>query len=783
MKKEAISTFNEGLNYDLNVLTTPNNMLTDCVNGTFITFNGDELALQNDSGNTTLRYNLGSSVNPKWIDVSLSPGFYPIAMKEYGGILYIVSACNPNSIEVWNENEIYNVDNIVKVKVGAGWNYYRCKLTPELNLPPNEYLSNWEILKESDLKRVEIGSFPSPIKLGVEKKYKNINYNVVNNKSSLYLPTVINDNMFQAGTYITFDAVNNLDTDYLSYYKYDMNGNPTYVKKIYNVKFLQQLNSGYIDLTTGLWDKFAEHTGYPLNLDDVRFWFSDNTFKFYCPNNFKGKPVITTEIETLKEFKILSSTINSSGDGYEIIIRVLLKNDNALDISRILFKYKIDDGQEKEEIYRDSVDNIFTIIKKVKIEDTKDKNGIFTYTITPVIFYEDVNITSEIPLDYYKNNNYILEGSKMLSTGLDDYIFSKSNYVCKLLGNIWTGEAEYWKLILKNKNNQNITPSLSFSEEPYYFEKYVQGENYTDDPNRIGYFTVDSSGKALFRNWSPLYMSEGVSSRKELINLLNEQQVISEDQRCTPAILTLKTNKKLHAFCESKVTLSTETGYSKTINITDENGEDTFVFDVIKNTPFTITVSYKKSMISRWKDPINETVTFTSTHEGISKSETLRFAIINKLDVICSPSSYTNDGTGEITTYAYEVFAFTPGLLPPVFDGKTEARGRRFQWRLSNTSNTYNRNNLLTTTVLNRTFYASLDSTQPYTSSITESHVNSFIFDFRFVSGVDDTYDLNEEYMNISNNSQYVKVGTGNSSEGFEIFLKSQLNVVPIQKS
>ena len=41
MKQEAANTFSEGLNYDLNPTTTPNNVLTDCVNGTFLTFNGE----------------------------------------------------------------------------------------------------------------------------------------------------------------------------------------------------------------------------------------------------------------------------------------------------------------------------------------------------------------------------------------------------------------------------------------------------------------------------------------------------------------------------------------------------------------------------------------------------------------------------------------------------------------------------------------------------------------------------------------------------------------------
>jgi hypothetical protein len=54
MKKETVNVFDEGLNKDLNPIVTPNNVLTDNLNGTFITFNGDELSLQNDAGNTKI---------------------------------------------------------------------------------------------------------------------------------------------------------------------------------------------------------------------------------------------------------------------------------------------------------------------------------------------------------------------------------------------------------------------------------------------------------------------------------------------------------------------------------------------------------------------------------------------------------------------------------------------------------------------------------------------------------------------------------------------------------
>jgi hypothetical protein len=90
MKKEAVNTFDGGLNYDLNPLMTPKNVLTDCVNGTFLTFNGDELALQNDAGNSKILVKEATE-NEEAEYVQLPEGFYPIGIKEYGGVLYIVS--------------------------------------------------------------------------------------------------------------------------------------------------------------------------------------------------------------------------------------------------------------------------------------------------------------------------------------------------------------------------------------------------------------------------------------------------------------------------------------------------------------------------------------------------------------------------------------------------------------------------------------------------------------------------------------------------------------------
>ena len=77
MKQAATNEFKDGLNLDLHPIVTPKTVLTDNLNGTFITYNGNEFCLQNDRGNKSV--------------VSLTPNYTPIGIKEHNGVLYIVS--------------------------------------------------------------------------------------------------------------------------------------------------------------------------------------------------------------------------------------------------------------------------------------------------------------------------------------------------------------------------------------------------------------------------------------------------------------------------------------------------------------------------------------------------------------------------------------------------------------------------------------------------------------------------------------------------------------------
>lgn len=79
MRKEAVNTFTEGLIKDLHPLNTPANVLTDALNATLVTYDGNEFILQNDVGNGRVE------------TARLPSGYIPVGVTEYGGIIYVAS--------------------------------------------------------------------------------------------------------------------------------------------------------------------------------------------------------------------------------------------------------------------------------------------------------------------------------------------------------------------------------------------------------------------------------------------------------------------------------------------------------------------------------------------------------------------------------------------------------------------------------------------------------------------------------------------------------------------
>ena len=85
-RQEQTNTFQDGIISDMHPLSATNTSMTDALNATIVTYNGNEMILQNDMGNAKLYVN-----DEHDSYVQLTPGFKPLGVKEHGGILYIVS--------------------------------------------------------------------------------------------------------------------------------------------------------------------------------------------------------------------------------------------------------------------------------------------------------------------------------------------------------------------------------------------------------------------------------------------------------------------------------------------------------------------------------------------------------------------------------------------------------------------------------------------------------------------------------------------------------------------
>lgn len=75
--EQAVNTFEKGLQMDTNPMVQGNKTLSNALNATFVTMNGNEVILQNDMGNRRVD------------NAYLPSGYEPVGIKEHGGIIYL----------------------------------------------------------------------------------------------------------------------------------------------------------------------------------------------------------------------------------------------------------------------------------------------------------------------------------------------------------------------------------------------------------------------------------------------------------------------------------------------------------------------------------------------------------------------------------------------------------------------------------------------------------------------------------------------------------------------
>lgn len=499
MKKEAINTFEEGLNYDLNPLVTPNNVLTDNVNGTFLTFNGDELSLQNDAGNTKIKlhsagewdidntyskghiaYDLESykcyrskennnkgnilSNTIYWEEITgyvqLSDGFYPIGIKEHGGVLYIVSVKEDNEnligdfeinqssntfgfglksiylekgrsyifeargnsssdaltegchnkiyIYLWGYNDEGNwvriqqnsldfkTDAMQTKRVSFTANYsgtyeilsfkvINTKGDPQAIVTSPVVFTQWYKVYEHG-SVMEFGSYPSPEEINSDSLNSGMSYESNPNTISelLYNPKVINNVDFKSGTCVQFTSSGTIDLSHVSLQKFQANNLTGTIKKFYKIKLLQQLTTGWIDLTDQIWEKYAKFKGGNINNSGtVDHWLNDSNFKFYCQSRFKGKLQLTIEIEDFV-FELQNSLELTINDGRYLLNGTIYTGENpetSLNVKSLEIRYN--SGNSSSLFTSNTIFGENSLSFPIDLQSRE----LLTYQIIPRIYY------------------------------------------------------------------------------------------------------------------------------------------------------------------------------------------------------------------------------------------------------------------------------------------------------------------------------------------------------------------------------------------------------------
>jgi len=484
MKQNSINTFNEGLNYDLNPLTTPNNVLTDAINATFLTFNGDELVLQNDAGNAKIPI---PGTNDEF--VTLNEGFYPIGMKEYGGVLYIISAFTKEDTSTFfnlfnlylKDSFVYNVEKDAEGDYTSNTSFYRAKESNQNKpLPLEGSNENWELVGNyidyiNYNSQIQFGSYPSP-EAGGPTTYPGKGINGETALNLLYKSIIINDYKFKSGRYISFkDLI--VGSDNISYY----DNNNIYHPKFYKVKLLHQMTNGFIDITDDIWKEFIKYkVENNITLND--YWFNDKeeSFRYYCPHQYKGKLAIFTEIEELKTFKVWGPTLvdynsNDEDNEYTFTLYVKVESFGYVDCKYANIEIFIDN----ELINTSTAEVINEIVTFIIKRPGIDREKLIEFTLTPKIYFNNQDITISIPKEYI--NKFTIKGTRILTSEIDFVNFKADEdfYVCNPQNK---GFGWYTKYILVDGSGNNLDSNFLLSEE----NKYIfNTSGYTPEPNEF----------------------------------------------------------------------------------------------------------------------------------------------------------------------------------------------------------------------------------------------------------------------------------------------------------
>ena len=460
LKKSTNNTFDKGLLMDFNPIVTPNNVLTNCLNGTIITFNGNEYALQNDMGNGRVE------------TAYLPEGYIPMGTAELGGIIYIVSY-----------NPLKGVCQIGSFP------------SPERNLTNDEF--------QEQITSLDISGF---------YKDKKDSYTYTDTIIKTQQRLILSDKFLYPGDKFQVSSINLLpDLNYISAYSNSENNsqyiNPKYLKfsviSISEDGKIENLNDNLIWYP--LQGESEESGTYyyirniqlgntdegKVDLDEYRSLVSSN-YNIYQGND-KGNIGILAELECINTFSC----------GYNISQKINPSDDTKIRYSTKLYlNWTYDNPINSNKI------NLYGI--KVRLYHDDDTLDRWQYIIIPCIYSVNgaINV-GDFDICKYPNNveflNYNLNipenlkynlnkmGEFAVSTDQQEWIRQNQSWINNSMG--WTGQAS-------TPNSLKTLITQFFENNSKFIEQYLspRQNNGEDSQIEIDLSSFNLSSEDIDRN-------------------------------------------------------------------------------------------------------------------------------------------------------------------------------------------------------------------------------------------------------------------------------------------
>lgn len=430
-KKQADNGFGKGLVMDSHPINANNNTLSNCLNGTLVTYNGNEMMLQNDMGNGRVE------------TAYLPPGYVPIGMKEHGGIIYVASY-NP----LTNRGQLGSFP------------------SPERNISSLE--------KGSSSLQIDSSTFGFNNLTGVDTLYSKI--------------ALLDEKTLRPGDKFSLSfSADNLENLKNLLTAYDNSG----ATKLLTIKVaIKDFNGNLTDITEDLKTFDNNYFMYQnskqdfenFSVDDMRNQTDNDKFNIYG-GRLSGELYLIAELATINDYELLLSGNSTEESDTRILT---FKNQFKQDIEGI---YKGSWIQLTEEngtsesgfVPASDVSNSHTI----NVADVTPK-GKLTYSITPVLTYAklnsmtksgviDMNLfgTGEIAINEWRYYNDISNGKLTINWGMETYLRNddlSTEYINEVIFNFFKFEDNEFvydtSITTKSRKNYNgnFNESIPYDE-------------------------------------------------------------------------------------------------------------------------------------------------------------------------------------------------------------------------------------------------------------------------------------------------------------------------------